>query len=106
MNIKRLIGIVLLAIGIATIFYAQVQKGRIEEEGKKANEQIQQGQSLFQGGNLFGQVIGSAVTGSMHGKAASEIQKYRNMVMWMTIGGIVVAVFGLGMAIFCGNKKN
>jgi hypothetical protein len=104
MNIKRLIGVLLLAVGIAALFYAHFQKGRIEEAAKKANEQIHQGQNLFQG-NPIGQAVGSIVGGSMHSKAASEVEKYQNIVMWLTIGGIVVGIIGLGMVIFCGTKK-
>lgn len=104
MNIRRLVGILLVAIAIAALFYAYIQKGRIEEAGKRASEQINQGQGLFQG-NTIGEVMGSVITGSMRSKAASEIEKYQNMVMWLTIGGIIVGVLGLGMVLFCGSKK-
>ena len=104
MNIRRLIGILLLAAGIAILFYANFQKGRIAEASKSANEKINKGQSLFQE-NPVSEAVGSMVGKSMHEKVSTEVEKYRAMVMWLTIAGIIVGVIGLGMTIFSKNKR-
>jgi uncharacterized protein YjeT (DUF2065 family) len=100
MNVKRVIGILLLAVGIFVIFYANYQKGRVAAAGERAYEQINQGGSLFQGSP-----IGGAVTGSMKKKTASEMAKYNQMLQNLLIGGIIVAVVGAGLIVFCKPKK-
>jgi uncharacterized protein YpmB len=102
-NTKRTIGIILIVVGVITVFYANFQKQRIAEAGAKAYQQIEQGNQLFQG-NPVGQALGGAATGSFKKKTASEIAKYNHLVQIVMIGGIIVAVVGAGMAIFCSKK--
>lgn len=104
MNIRRAIGIILLALGIAVIIFASYEKGHIAEAAKKANEQISEGKSFFQE-NPIGNAVGSVVGESMHHKVSTEVVKYQQMVMWLTIIGIIIAIIGLGMTLFCRSRK-
>ncbi len=96
MNTKRIIGIVILIIGIIAILYANYQKGRIAE----AEGNVKKGTSLFSGNSVGGQV-GQAVGGAMEGKISS----YNTPVMLLMVGGIVLVVIGAGMALLCRKKS-
>ena len=91
MNTKRMIGIVILIVGVIAILYANYQKGRIAN----AEGNIKKGESFFSGG------AASAVGGAMEGKVSS----YKTPVMLLMIGGIVLVVIGGGMALFCHGKR-
>jgi hypothetical protein len=104
MNIKRAIGILLLIIGVFTIFYANYLKAEIAAAGADAYDKINRSSKLFQG-NPVSEAFGGAMTGKLKKKTASEIARYNQMVQYLLIGGIVVAVVGGGMAIFCTKKQ-
>lgn len=104
MKAKRTFGVVLLAIGVLTIFYANFQKERIRVAGAKAKEQIEQSSSIFQG-NPVQQAVGASLTDSFKRKAAAEIARYDQMVQYLRIGGIIVATFGTGIVFFACRKK-
>jgi hypothetical protein len=93
---KRITGIVILIIGIIVILYANHLKGRIAD----AEGNIQKGTSFFSG-HSAGSQVGQAVGGAMEGKVAS----YSTPVMLLMIGGIVIAIIGAGMALFCKKKR-
>jgi hypothetical protein len=95
MNTKRIIGIIILIIGVIVIIYANHLKGRLAE----AQGNIQKGTSLFSGNSVSGQV-GKAVGGALEGKVSS----YNTPVMLLMIGGIVIAIIGAGMVLFCRKK--
>jgi hypothetical protein len=94
-NIKRIIGIIILIVGIIVILFANYEKGRIA----KAQGNIQKGTSLFSGHSV-GDQVGQAVGGAMESKVSS----YSTPVMILMIGGIVLIVIGAGMALFCRKK--
>jgi len=96
MSTKRIIGIVILIIGIIAILYANYQKGRIAE----AEGNIQKGTSLFSGQSVGGQV-GKAYGGAMEDKVSS----YNTPVMLLMVGGVVLVIIGAGMALFCKKKR-
>jgi len=100
MNKKRVIGIVLLLIGVVAIIFAQIQKARIAEEGGKAYAKIEMGGQLF-GGNP----VGDVVTGSMKKKADTEISYYNDLVQKIFIGGIACAVVGAAITVFSKRRK-
>ena len=104
MNIRRAIGIFLLAIGIIAIFLASYVADQVAVESAKAQKKIAKGKQIFSG-NPFSEAIGGAVVGSAEGKVASEVAKYNQIVLLMRVGGIFVAVIGAGMTIFCKSKK-
>jgi hypothetical protein len=91
-NTKRIIGIVVLIVGIIAVIYASHLKGRIAS----SESNVKTGTSLF-GGNP----VGSAVGGVMEGKISS----YKGPVMMLMIGGIILVVVGAGMALFCRGRK-
>jgi hypothetical protein len=96
MNTKRVIGIVVLIVGIIAILYANYQKGRIAN----AEGTIEKGMSLFSG-HSAGSQAGRSIGGAMEGKVGS----YNTPVMLLMIGGIVLVIIGGGMALFCGKKR-
>jgi hypothetical protein len=104
MNKKRTVGIILLLIGVVVIIYATVQKERIAAAGGSAYAKINQGSSLFQG-NQFSEAAGNMVTGSLKKMTAAELARYYELVRYLMIGGIIVAIIGGGMIIFCGKKS-
>jgi hypothetical protein len=96
MNTKRIIGIVVLVIGIIAILYANHQKKRIAE----AQGNIEKGTSMFSGSSV-GSEVGRTVGGAMESKVSS----YNAPVMMLMIGGIVLVVIGAGMVFFCRCKR-
>lgn len=100
MNKKRTVGTILLVVGILVILYANYQKGRIAEAGGRAYGKINQGSQLFQG-NPAGEMI----TGSLKKMTAAELAKYYKMVESLMVGGIIIAIIGGSMIIFCRTKS-
>jgi predicted MFS family arabinose efflux permease len=96
MSTKRIIGIVVIIVGIIAICYANYQRHRIAE----AQGNIKKGTGLFSGSST-GNQVGQAVGGVMEGKVSS----YNTPVMLLMIGGIVLVVVGAGMVFFCCKKK-
>lgn len=92
MNKKRIIGIVILIIGVIAVIYANHLKGRIAN----AEGNVQRGTSLF-GGNPVGEAVGGAMEG--------KISSHKGPVMMLMIGGIILVVIGGGMALFCRAKR-
>lgn len=97
MNRKRIVGLILLILGIIAVIYANHQKGRVA----RAKQDIHEGSNVFSiGGNSVAEGVGSKIEGSLQAKAS----QYDAPLMWIQIGGIVVGVIGIGM-LFCGCKK-
>jgi hypothetical protein len=92
MNRKRVIGIILIIVGIVAIFFVNFEKGRVSS----AKKDISEGSSLF-GSTPMGKEAGSFMEGSMMKKAS----QYDQPLMWIQVGGIALIVVGAGMAIFC-----
>jgi predicted MFS family arabinose efflux permease len=95
-NTKRVIGIIILIIGIIAILVANYVRGRLAE----AEGTVQKGTSLFSGSSV-GNQVGQTVGGAVEGKIAS----YNGPVMVLMIGGIILVVIGAGMALFCRKKS-
>jgi hypothetical protein len=89
LNTKRIIGVVVLIVGIIAVIYASHLKGRIAS----SESNVKEGTGLFGNNPLSG-----AVGGVMQGK----INSYKGPVMLLMIGGIILVVVGAGMALFCG----
>lgn len=96
MNAKRIIGIIILIVGIIAILVANYVKGRLAE----AEGTVHKGTSMLSGTSVGGQV-GKSVGGAIENKIAS----YNTPVMILMIGGIVLVVIGAGMALFCRKKS-
>lgn len=104
MNVKRAIGILLLALGIISIFLASYVAAQVSSESAAAQAKIAKGKSLFQG-NPYSEMVGGIVAGSAENKVSAEVAKYNQIVMIMRVGGIFLAVVGAGMTFFCKGKK-
>ena len=88
MNIKRIIGLIILIGGIALIIFAVHSMNRISSAKHDVNALT----------SPFSQnPVGNVVGGVMKGQAS----KYDKEVFWCLVGGIVLAVVGAGMAICC-----
>ena len=96
MNTKRIVGLVILIVGIIAIIYGGYQKRRITE----AQGNVQKGTSLFSG-NSASEQIGQSVGGAIENKITS----YNAPVMMLMIGGIILAIIGGGMFLCCGKKR-
>ena len=96
MSTKRLVGIIILIVGVIAIIYANYEKGRIA----KAHGNIEKGTSLFSG-HSAGSQAGQAVGGMLEGK----VDSYNTPVMLLMIGGIVLVIVGGSMALFCCKKR-
>ncbi len=96
MNTKRIVGGVILVVGIIVILFANYEKGRIA----KAHGNVEKGMSLFSG-NSAGSQAGRSAGGMMENKISS----YNTPVMLLMIGGIALVVIGGCMVLFCGKKK-
>jgi len=95
-NKKRIVGIIILIVGIIFIVYANYQKGRIAE----AEGNVETGKSFFSGSSVGGQV-----SDAVGGVVGDKISSYKAPVMILMIGGIVLVVVGGGMALFCKGKR-
>lgn len=113
MSTKRIIGIVLMVLGIASLFVSNY----ITEQVKEGNLKIARGQkSVDQGNKLFSMTpatkeIGKGVTGSAQRKIDSgreQVRDYEAIAQRLFIGGIIVIVLGAGtfaVSFMDGNNK-
>ena len=92
MNQKKGIGIILLIIGIVAFWFAVYEKGRVA----RAKSAISKGSELFSN-NAFGGAIGETLE--------SKASQYDTPLTLIEIGGIILAVVGGGMLLFCKGKK-
>ena len=91
MNSKRIAGIVSLIVGVVLIFYSIHLMNRISG----AKGEIHTLTSPFSGSSA-----GRMVGGAMEGKAS----QYDTTVRVLLISGIVLAVVGGGITLFCRKK--
>ena len=91
MNAKRFIGLIVLLIGLVLIGFSIYAKGRIAS-AKGAVETVT---SPFSG-STAGKMVG--------GEATKAVSQYDTKVQIALIGGIVLAVIGGGMVLFCCKK--
>ena len=104
MNVKRIIGLVLVLVGITGFFYANYQQGRIDVAGVDAQKKIDQGKGLFKG-NPVAEAFGNSLAGSAEKDVASKIATYEQQVQLLRMGSIFVIVIGAVMVIFCSSRK-
>jgi hypothetical protein len=88
MNYKRIVGIAMLIIGAAAIIYSIHSMNRISE----AKSEVHSLTSPFSGSSA-GRTVG--------GMMGSEASQYDTKVMLLLIGGIILAVGGGSLALFC-----
>jgi hypothetical protein len=110
MKTLRVLGILILLAGIASLMTSNYITGQVEE-GKgqiKAGEQkVKQGQQLFSG-NPVGQQIGQGLMGGANKKIAQgkeQIAYYEHLAETLNTAGIVALVVGGGLFLFSFTMK-
>jgi len=109
MRTRRILGIILIVLGVCSItlsFYikSQVKEGRKQISG--AQEKINKGKELFSL-NPLAKDVGKSITNPIEKKLKKEstkADKYDTVGTWLQIGGVVAIVIG-GFLIFIGRKK-
>lgn len=109
MNLKKLIGIVMLIGGIIMIVTSiyiknEVSSGR--REISSSQRQVNQANDLF---SLTPQTkeVGKVFTDSAQGqinKGTLKADLYAKRALWLQIGGIILIILGIGV-FFVGKKK-
>ncbi len=92
MHSKKLIGLVVLAIGVGLMAFAMHSMYRITEAKKEVNDV----QGLISD-NPVGSVVGKDLQ--------KEVSQYDVEVMWALIGGVVLVFVGGGTLIFARKRK-
>lgn len=85
-------GIIILIVGLAAIIYAVQCMNRIKSAKGTVNKM-----EGYMSKNPAGKMAGHMAEG--------QTSKYDSEVMWLLIGGIVLAVIGGGTLICCKRKK-
>jgi hypothetical protein len=111
MNKQRIVGIVLLLVGIAALFfsgyiYAQVEEGR----GKISNVQskVDVGNKLLSIDPTL-KKIGEPLTGSVQkqiDEGAATAERYETIAHFTQLGGIALLISGAVVLILSFNRKN
>jgi hypothetical protein len=111
MNLKRIIGILIAVVGLASIFFAnhiKAQVGEGKEKVSSAEKSVGQGQSLF-GSNPVTQQIGQKALFDPAQKKINagkeEIAYYETLASRLEIGGAILIVVGLGIAFIPFSRK-
>lgn len=100
MNVKRILGIVLLLAGIACILFAKYINNQITEgqaKVDKAQQQVDQSNSLFSL-NPVTKEVGKGLTNPIQQKinaGQATIEQYEALALWLNVGGIVLIVLGV-----------
>ena len=106
---KRILGFIIIILGIALIlssFYIKSRVGEGRKQIAEAESQIQTGNKLFSL-NPITKEIGKGITSSVQNKideAIKKANKYYDLAIWFQIRGAVFIVIGAGI-IFLGRKK-
>ncbi len=110
MTAKRIIGTLVLIIGIASVIASLYITNRIEE-GKEqissAQKKVDKGSSLFSMNPVAKELGQGIITDPAQKKineANQEVAQYEILAKRLKIGGIILAVLGLGI-LFVGKKK-
>lgn len=110
MNSKRIIGIVLIVIGIVMFIFSNSISNQVAEgrgEISSAQEKVDTGSTLFSVTPQSKQV-GKLITGSAQEKineGSAKADYYESMAHSLKIGGIVVFIIGIGV-VFLGRKRS
>ena len=110
MSKKRVIGVVVFIIGVIFLVLSNYISGRVaegEQQISSAEKTIGQADSLFSR-NPAAKEIGKGITGSAHKKieeGKKEAGAYAALAQGLQIGGWILIVAGVGIAILGSNKK-
>ncbi len=109
MKSKRMMGIVAVIIGVVMIgisMYIANQVAEGQGQVSSAQSKVDMGNSLFSM-NPATKDAGKVITGSAQGQidaGSAQIAYYTQVAHWLLVGGIVVAIAGVGYALFCRKK--
>ena len=104
MNVRRIIGLILVLAGIGGLYYANIQQARIDQGAAEGQRKIDKGKRMFQG-NPVTEAFGESVASSAERKMGGIIAGYEQQVQMLKMGSIGVIVIGAAMLIFCSNKE-
>jgi len=110
MNFGRIIGLVVVVIGIASMIFANYIRNRLyDAEGQitDAKKKIKQGDQLFSF-NPVAKEIGQGFTSGAKEKvseAEATVAEYYRIAAWSHNGGIALIVIGAGIVVFCRKKS-
>jgi uncharacterized ion transporter superfamily protein YfcC len=99
-KLKRAVGTILLIVGIFTILFASYQKRRIDNVGAKIHRQMEMGNTYFQQVEPA-QGFTNIVTKPIKKMTDAELARYYQIVQNLTIWGVVIAVIGAGIVVYC-----
>jgi hypothetical protein len=100
MNIRRVLGFLILIGGVGLIVFSNYIKGRVEEgeaEISSAQKKVEQGNSLFSL-NPYSKLVGQQVSGSAQKKineGKQQVSYYNQLSGQLQIGGIIVIILGI-----------
>jgi hypothetical protein len=102
MHFKRIVGIVVLVIGVVLVgfsIYIKTQVAEGKEEVSRAQRRVDQGNSLFSLTPVT-KGIGKGISGSAQEKINEGVRKigeYSSLASGLEIGGIILILAGLGI---------
>lgn len=111
MNTKRIIGIIIIIIGVVSLITSRYIKHRVEEgkgEISSAEKKVGQADSLFSLHPFAEEVGKKGFTDSARKKIEQgkrDVKEYSELAYWLQIGGIVLIVAGVGVVFISGKKK-
>jgi hypothetical protein len=110
MTFRRVLGFLMLLIGILLILASRYIKNQVEQGQQQINSaqsKVNQADSLFSL-NPTSKQVGQVVTGSAQNKineGKQQVVEYTTLAERLNISGIVVVVLGIGYLILFGIKK-
>lgn len=110
MRLLRILGVLLILVGIAAIggsmyIFNQVAEGKVKI--KKAESAVEKGNTLFSLSPVTKE-LGQSITDSAEKKidaGKQQIEKYTELAGQLKIGGIVLIVIGVGLFLIRPKKR-
>ena len=109
MKKKRILGIIIIAIGlffIGSSIYIKQEVNAGRKQISEAQETVKSGKKLFSI-NPFTKEIGKSITDVMEGKikeGSDKADRYEALSFWLMIGGIIFVIGG-AVLIYLSKKK-
>ena len=106
MNIKQVMGLLAIIIGIALIIFVVYGKYQVAEakgEISSAKKKVEQGNQLFSL-NPLSKEVGKQMSGGITQKiqnAEHTVEYYEMLFMWCQVAAVVLIVGGSGLIFFC-----
>lgn len=110
MNFKRIFGIIIALVGIASLgasYYITTQVEAGKQEIESAQKKVDTGSGLFSL-NPITKEIGKGLTDSAQEKinaGKEQVREYEMLAGKLQVGGIALIIVGTGIAIICRKKK-